>query len=135
MVTKRTPTLICLFDTIVVKLSRADYLRICGSLEESVVKILQKPPDDRLEMDLQLVHGLFHEAQLFKILYYDVLQKACSKVMNLVNFAKGKQITKKVSFQWKNPDFLSKTPDFLIRNPDFLLKNVDFIIHKTGRLW
>ena len=30
----------------------------------------------------------------------------------------------RVSFQWKNPDFLSK-------NPDFLLKNVDFII-RTG---
>ena len=29
-----------------------------------------------------------------------------------------------VSFQWKNPDFLSK-------NVDFLSKNVDFII-KTG---
>ena len=33
-----------------------------------------------------------------------------------------------VSFQWKNPDFLSKNPDFLFRNPDFLLKNVDFIM-------
>ena len=109
MVTKRTPTLICLFDTIVVKLSRADYLRICGSLEESVVKILQKPSDDRLEMDLQLVHGLFHEAQLFKILYYDVLQKACSKVImnlvNLLNFEKGMQITKQVRFQWKEFGF------------------------------
>ena len=105
MVTKRTPTLICLFDTIVVKLSRADYLRICGSLEESVVKILQKPPDDRLEMDLQLVHGMFQEAQIFKILYYDVLQKACSKVMNLLNFKKGMQITKQVRFQWKEFGF------------------------------
>ena len=43
-----------------------------------------------------------------------------------------------VSFQWKNPDFLSGNPDFLLgnvdfllRNSDFLLKNVDFIM-KTG---
>ena len=36
-----------------------------------------------------------------------------------------------VSFQWKNPDFLSRNPDFLLRNPDFLLKNVDFI-SKSG---
>ena len=35
---------------------------------------------------------------------------------------------KQVSFQWKNPDFLSRNSDFLSRNPDFLLKNVDFII-------
>jgi signal-transduction protein with cAMP-binding, CBS, and nucleotidyltransferase domain len=55
MVTRRTPTLVCLFDSVVVKLSRADYLRICGSLEESVVEILQKPPDDRAAMDLELV--------------------------------------------------------------------------------
>ena len=34
-------------------------------------------------------------------------------------------LLKQVSFQWKNPDFLSK-------NPDFLLKNVAFII-KTAR--
>ena len=33
-----------------------------------------------------------------------------------------------VSFQWKNPDFLSRNPDFLSRNPDFLLKNVDLMI-------
>ena len=31
-----------------------------------------------------------------------------------------------VSFQWKNPDFISRNPDFLSRNPDFQLKNVDF---------
>ena len=30
-----------------------------------------------------------------------------------------------VSFQWKNPDFLSRNPDFLSRNLDFLFKNVD----------
>ena len=27
----------------------------------------------------------------------------------------------KVSFQWKNPDFLSKNPDFLLKNVDFIL--------------
>ena len=37
-------------------------------------------------------------------------------------------ITAKVSFQWKNPDFLLKNPDLLIRNLDFLLKNVDYIM-------
>ena len=30
--------------------------------------------------------------------------------------------SKKVSFQWENPDFLLENPDFLLRNPDFLLK-------------
>ena len=33
------------------------------------------------------------------------------------------QIENTVSFQWKNPDFLSKNPGFLLRSPDFLLKN------------
>ena len=32
-----------------------------------------------------------------------------------------------VSFQWKNPDFLSKNVDFILKNVDFLLENVDFI--------
>ena len=40
----------------------------------------------------------------------------------------------KVSFQWKNPDFLFKNPDFLIRNPDLLLNIVDFIIQQRGSL-
>ena len=36
-------------------------------------------------------------------------------------------VANQVSFQWKNPDFLS-------RNPDFLLKHVDFIIkHSTSQ--
>ena len=39
----------------------------------------------------------------------------------------------KVSFQWKNPDFLLRNPDSLIRNSDFLLKNVDFI-SKQGKV-
>ena len=43
------------------------------------------------------------------------------------------QTTQEVSFQWKNPDFLSRNPDFPSRNPDFLLKNVDFIIYKKHR--
>ena len=40
-----------------------------------------------------------------------------------LEFAKGSYVSPlgQVSFQWKNPDFLSK-------NVDFLLKNVDFII-------
>ena len=29
-----------------------------------------------------------------------------------------------VSFQWKNPDFLSKNPDLLLKNPDLLLKTL-----------
>ena len=37
-----------------------------------------------------------------------------------------------VSFQWKNPDFLSKNPDFLFRNPGFLLKNVELLIQTSG---
>ena len=27
-----------------------------------------------------------------------------------------------VSFQWKNPDFLSRNPDFLLRNGEFMIK-------------
>ena len=43
-------------------------------------------------------------------------------------------VIEKVSFQWKNPDFLSRNPDFLSRNSDFKLKNPDFIT-KTGQGW
>ena len=38
----------------------------------------------------------------------------------------------RVSFQWKNPDFLLKNPDFLFRNPNFLLKNDEFITKTQG---
>ena len=45
----------------------------------------------------------------------------------------------KVSFQWKNPDFLFKNPDFLFKNvgflfknAGFLLKNIDFVIKQRG---
>ena len=38
----------------------------------------------------------------------------------------------KVSFQWKNPDFLFNNPDFLQRNLDFVSNNVDFTIKQEG---
>ena len=41
----------------------------------------------------------------------------------------------KVSFQWKNPDFLLKNPDFLMKNPDFLLKNADVVINQGTRFY
>ena len=31
-------------------------------------------------------------------------------------------LLKQVSFQWKNPDFLSKNPDFLLKNVAFIIK-------------
>ena len=40
----------------------------------------------------------------------------------------------KVSFQWKNPDFLLKNPDFVLKNVEFTIKYVDIII-KTGQSW
>ena len=39
----------------------------------------------------------------------------------------GAAASEEVSFQWKNPDFLSRNPDFLSRNPDFLSRNPDFL--------
>ena len=39
----------------------------------------------------------------------------------------------RVSFQWKNPDFLLKNPDFLMKNLDFLLNGVDIITKQRRR--
>eukprot|EP01048_Picozoa_sp_COSAG05_P003026 COSAG05_NODE_134_length_17060_cov_9.767761_8_plen_1177_part_00 len=81
LVAPRTPGIVCIIDCMLVKLSRADYLRICGSLEAEVATILQKPCNDRIDMELQVAKGLFQEAQLFRMLFYESLQLACCSIM------------------------------------------------------
>ena len=35
-----------------------------------------------------------------------------------------------VSFQFKNPDFVSKNPDFLLKNPDFIITQAGLLSGK-----
>eukprot|EP01046_Picozoa_sp_COSAG06_P004970 COSAG06_NODE_215_length_20124_cov_3.931735_23_plen_218_part_00 len=92
LVASRTPTMVCVVDCVVVKLSRADYLRICGALETEVVRILGEPSDARSEADVAVLLGMLREAHLFKILYYERLQKACCKAMQLERLRTGETV-------------------------------------------
>ena len=77
-----------------IKLSRADYLRICGSLDTEVISVLGKAPEDRTDPDLEIVRGLFQETALFRMLYYNALQLSCARKMRLETFRTDETVAK-----------------------------------------
>jgi hypothetical protein len=94
LVAKRTKGLLAVRDTVLVSLSRPDYLRICGSLESEVVTILQKSSDVRSESELMTIHGLFQEAQFFRMLFYSHLQLSCCRMMKVAHKKCGETIAR-----------------------------------------
>lgn len=94
IVSKRTPCIVALDDVFLIKLSRADYLRICGSLDTEVIAVLGKGPEDRTDPDLEIVRGLFQETALFRMLYYPVLQLWCARKMRLEAFKTNDTVAK-----------------------------------------
>ena len=92
LVAKRTPKIVAFTDVVLMKLSRADYLRISGSLEDEVLAVLAKTPAERTDAEVHCVQGLFLETQLFRMLHYSSLQLACCRVMKARTAAPGETI-------------------------------------------
>eukprot|EP01043_Picozoa_sp_COSAG02_P028960 COSAG02_NODE_1783_length_10942_cov_1025.230266_3_plen_2086_part_00 len=84
----RSPTIVCIMDCALVRLSRADYLRICGALKNEVIKVLGKPPKARSDPELAVLLGFLHDTHLFRVLYYELLQRAICRVVRLETIGK-----------------------------------------------
>ena len=94
LIAERTPGIVAFSNLVLIKLSRADYLRICGSLDIEVIQVLGKPKEERTDPDLQIVRGLFQETALFRMLYYSALQQSCARGMSIENFKANETIVK-----------------------------------------
>jgi CRP-like cAMP-binding protein len=78
---ERNATIVALGPCELASLSSADYLRICGNLEEVVWPILDLPPAERTEMQLQLVLAYFERVPFLLDLPYPLLQiEACRMI-------------------------------------------------------
>ena len=79
---KRTTRVHARVDSVLATVSRANYLKITGALEDAVVGILKKDPDDRTAADVAVVLAYMEAVPFFRALHYRTLQNVCCRFMS-----------------------------------------------------
>eukprot|EP01051_Picozoa_sp_SAG22_P006367 SAG22_NODE_414_length_10840_cov_7.404990_1_plen_1401_part_00 len=82
----RSASVVALGPCTLAVLSHADYLRICGTLDDLVWPILDIAPADRSPAQLQLVYALFAKVPFMRDLPYPILRQEVCRQITKQNF-------------------------------------------------
>ena len=80
----RSATIVCQEETTFATLSRVDYLRVSGKLHASALRVLHSPPEERDEVNINILEGYLSEIKFFQDMYFPLLKQAICKRLKLV---------------------------------------------------